>query len=509
LSSTTGSALIELVSSTVTGNDAQSGGNFLTIADFGGVSGSPVASATVSLAGPLLSATNSTITSLFDLVQVRRSSLTSTTTSPLISLSGGTVTIGGTNAITGTTGGAVLDVQGSVSSGAVSSAASVNLAGPLLSMTGSATLNLTTAFGIVNLFGGPTVTSTTSNPFISITGSTMNQTNPSGFSNSLAIVGGLGGPSGTTPATLTLAGPLLSVSNSTLNLQGGLVAIGNTSGAFGTGTLIANDPTQPFVSLSGGTASIANVANGRLFVLRGTNTALDTDPLITALLTPITVGTNQPLQRSGSGAFLSLSNGATVTTQQAFFMDTALLSASAPLLDLSGGSTLTTASDGINLNQKAKLTSIGPLVQINGSTLNINGSAIRAQFGSGLAVTGDLFSISNAGKLNITNGGALFVSGGSVVNVTGALVNFSGTGGNQLNITNTLCTGCVAFGDFSIPVELRNGAIAGNVTITVSTNTIKGSGLGTLTVSNQGVAAGSTAVIILDGATSKVRIGGL
>ena len=101
------------------------------------------------------------------------------------------------------------------------------------------------------------------------------------------------------------------------------------------------------------------------------------------------------------------------------------------------------------------------------------------------------------------------MSGGSIVNVTGALVNFSGTAGNQLNITNNLCTSCLAFGDFSIPVELRNGANSGNVTITPSTATIKGGGLGSITLSNPVTSPGGTAVIILDGATSKVKIGGL
>src|SRR5207244_3848830 len=215
----------------------------------------------------------------------------------------------------------------------------------------------------------------------------------------------------------------------------------------------------------------------------------------------------RPRRRSGSGAFVARSNGATLTTQaQTLFLDTALLSATAPLLDLTGGSTLTSAADGILLNQKAKLTAIGPVFRINASTVNITGSAFNVGFGSGLAVTGDLFSISNGGRLNITNGGALLVNGGSIVNITGALVNFSGTSGNLLKVTNNLCTSCVAFGDFFIPVELRNGAIAGNVTIPSSTNTIKGSGVGTLTLSNPVTSPGGTAVIILDGATSKVRI---
>ena len=507
LSSTTPSALIQLTSSTVTGNDAQSGGAFLRIADtFTGAPGSELVSpASVSLAGPLLSATNSTITSLFDLVQVQRSSLSSTTTSPLISLSGGSVTLGGTNAIDSSTAfGSVLRVLSSSTSGTPASAASISLAGPLLSMSGG---SLTKNGNILDVTNGATFTSTTTSPLISISnGATVTGSTPNGFSGAFLSISGFGGPSGTAPATATFSGPLLSVTGGTLNMPRDLFL-----GAIAGGTVIANDPTQAFVSLSGGTHTVGSVPFTQLFRITGLNTALDTDPLITGIGGIITVGTDQPLQRSGSGAFLSLSNGATLDTNQGLFLDRALLGASAPLFDLSGSSTLTTASDAINLNQNAKLTSVGPLVKINGSTMNINRSAVRVAGGSGLSISGngDLLSISNGGKLNITNGGALFVSGGSVVNVTGALVNFSGTGGNQLNITNTLCTSCSGFGDFFIPVELRNGATAGNVTITVSTNTIKGSGLGAINLSNPTIAPGGTAVIILDGATSRVRIGGL
>jgi hypothetical protein len=506
VSSSTGSAFVQLTSSTVSGNDAQSGGSFFRIADtFTGAPASELVSpASVSLAGPLLSATNSTITSLFDLVQVQRSSLSSTSTSPLISLSGGSATLGGTNPIDNSNAfGSVLRVLSSTISGTPASAASISLAGPLLSMSGGSLTKNANLLGVVN---GATFTSTATGPLISLSnGATVTGSTPNGFSGAILSVSGFGGPSGTGPTTATFGGPLLNVTGGTLNMPRDLFL-----GAIAGGTVIANDPTQAFVSLSGGTHTVGSAVFTQLFRLTGINTALDTDLLITGIGGVITVGTDRPLQRSGAGALLSLSNGATLNTNEGLFLDTALLNASAPVFDLAGTSTLTTAADAINLNQNAKLTSIGPLVQINGGTLNINGSAFRVAGGSGLAVTGDLLSIANGGKLNITNGGALFVSGGSVVNITGALVNFTGTGGNGLKITNTLCTGCIAFGDFSIPVELRNGAIAGNVTITVSTATLKGSpALGTLTVSNPGVAAGSTAVIILDGATSKVRIGGL
>ena len=497
LSSTTTSPLIQLTGSTVIGNDSQSGGSFFVVADtFNGAAAAElVASSSVSLAGPLLSATNSTITSLFDLVNVRRSTLTSTTTSALISLSGGSATLGGTDVTTGlpANGVSLLDVVSGTSSGAAAPPASVSLAGPLLNMTGGASLNLTSALGIVSVFNGASVSSTTTSPFISISGSTVTQTNPSGFFNTLAAVGGLGGPSGTTPSTFTLAGPLLSVSNGTLNLQGGLVSVGNISGAFGTGTLIANDPIQPFVSLSGGTHSIANVSGGALFVLRGINTALSVDPVTAGL----TLGTDQPLQRSGSGAFLQLSNGATLNTPRAVFLDTALLSASAPLLEITSGSSLTFSSEAITLNQRANLTSlVQPLLKVNGGTLTINGNAIRVAGGSAL-VTGDLFSVSGGGTLRIQNGGAaLFVSGSSIVNIGGFLVNFTGVG-NTVSISNGLCP-CFTTSS-GINVALQNGATSASV--------IGGFGTAVKNAAGNTFSVGAAdAVIVINGGGSKVTV---
>ena len=272
--------------------------------------------------------------------------------------------------------------------------------------------------------------------------------------------------------------------------------------------MTANDTTLPVVTLAGGTHSIATTSGAAMFSLTGraANTATDTDPLITSVqLAPITIGLDQPLRHSASGAFLSVSGGATVNVNQVLLLDTALLAATAPLLAVTGPSTLTSASDAINLNQRAKLTATGPVFSINASTVNITGSAFRVAGGSGLTVNGDLLSITNGGTLNITNGGALFVSGGSVVNITGALANFAV--GNVFSITNNLCTACLAFSSNVIAVELRNGATASNVTITPSTAVIKGGGA--FTLSSPSTAPGGTAVFIVDGPTSKVRIGGL
>src|SRR5712691_4764375 len=88
LVATTNLALIQLVDSVFdAGPDAQSGGNFIGLTD-SGLNGPLTASATVSLAGPLVSRTTSNIRALFSALSVTRSTLTSTSPDALIQLNG-------------------------------------------------------------------------------------------------------------------------------------------------------------------------------------------------------------------------------------------------------------------------------------------------------------------------------------------------------------------------------------------------------------------------------------
>ena len=108
--------------------------------------------------------------------------------------------------------------------------------------------------------------------------------------------------------------------------------------------------------------------------------------------------------------------------------------------------------------------------------------------GSFLNVTGDLFSLANASTLNITGDGALFIGGGSVVKVGGGLVNFGGSGGNAINISNgfTPTAGCsTQCGPFSANITVQNGASLGNVSI--SSNAIKNNGLGSFSVTGSAI----------------------
>jgi hypothetical protein len=499
LTSTATSPLVNLSGSTIVAGDSASGGNVFSVSDTftGAPSSELVSPATVTLAGPLLSASSSTITALFSLLSVNRSTFTSTTGSPLISLSSSTVNLGGTDISGNTTFARVLSLFSSTSPfGTAASPASLSLAGPFLSASNSSV----SAIQILGIFGGSSMTSTTTDALISLVNTTLKlTTNTSGGitdRGDIASLGGTGSSSGSTFATLTLSGPLLSVSGSSTLTQTGQLAH-----VFAGGQIIESHATSPFVSITGGSHTIASESGQALFRLAGRTTATASETVSTSGLatttSSLTLGTDQPLQRSGSGAFLEMS-GATINAQSGLILDTALVSASAPLLSLKSSASLTTATNALNLTQNAKLTTVGPFVKLDNASLTVtSGHAIRVMGGSFLNITGDLFSISNGGSLTLSSGSPIFVSGGSVLKVSGALVNFNSSTGS-ISATNQVCTSTCATTD-GIAFFLQNSASSSNISIT---NAIKNQGSGTISLGTL------TPVIILDGSTSKVIISG-
>jgi hypothetical protein len=209
--------------------------------------------------------------------------------------------------------------------------------------------------------------------------------------------------------------------------------------------------------------------------------------------------------RPGAAATAAIieTSGATVTSQQALRIDAALLEATAPILNLQASSSMTTAVDALNLVSKAKITSVGPVIKLDASTLTVtSGAAINVAGGSLLKITGgDLVHLNNGSTLTMSNGPLLNVTGNSVVNVFGALVNFGGTGTNVVNVTNTLCGGDCATGG-TIPVFATGGAVAGAPNISI-TNPIKNG-----TLANISTSGTNAAVIVVNGASSKVTISG-
>jgi hypothetical protein len=315
------------------------------------------------------------------------------------------------------------------------------------------------------LRAGDTLTRTTSEPLLSLTGTPMT------FDTLLAV--GSGGRA-------SLAGPLLRAIDSDLTVPFSLLTV------FQGGTLTTST-TEPLAFLKNGTHSFGSMGVA-MFDLSGVNTATDAD-------TGLTVGTDRPLQHAGS--LLETSN-ATVSAHQAVRVDTALLEATAPLLALRDGSKLTTATDAVQLSYQAKVTSLGSVMRLDRSSLMVaQGAALNLAGGSLLRVTGDLFSLTNGSSLQLMNGPLVSLSGGSLLNVNGALIGFGGTGGNIVSVANSLCP-CTTIG--GLPVSLTNGALASNVTIA---GAIKNGGLGALNV------APNAAVIRVDGAGTKVTINGM
>jgi hypothetical protein len=278
----------------------------------------------------------------------------------------------------------------------------------------------------------------------------------------------------------TLAGPLLHAIDSSLTVPWSLLAVLQ-------GGVLTTSSTDPLARLDGGVYSFGG-AGVPMFDLYGTSAAGDPE-------TGLTLGTHRPLQHGGT--LLEASN-ATINAAQAVRVDKALLEASAPLLSLRNGSTLTTAADTVQLSYQAKVTSLGSLVKLDRSSLVVaHGAALSMGGGSVLRVTGDLFSLTSGSSLSVLNGSLLSLTGGSILNVNGALIGFGGTGGNLVSVTNSFCP-CTSIG--GIPVSLTGGALASNVNIT---GAIKNSGLGTVNLSP------NAALIRVDGAATKVTIGGL
>ena len=271
------------------------------------------------------------------------------------------------------------------------------------------------------------------------------------------------------------------------------------------GQIGRSDGTDSLLSFTGGTHKLG-LGILSPFIIAAGGSGATTDEVIETCFSPcssstLTLGTVQPLVRSGSGPFFEASSGATITIDGGgLHMDTALLSASAPLLSLRSGASLTTAAEGINLANKAKLTAIGPIVKIDGSTLTIgNGSAINVAGGSFLNITsGDLISMIG-GTLNISNGALLKVAGGSVVKVSGGLVNFNSTTAT-INLTNSVCSGSCAEIN-GVKFFFTNSGTSANVSVS---NTFKNSGNATIKLS----AGANTAHVIIDGATSKLIVSG-
>ena len=314
--------------------------------------------------------------------------------------------------------------------------------------------------------GGKTLTRTSPGPLVEYTGGA------AAFDSVMVVASG---------SSVSLAGPLLRATDASLTVPVSLLSV-LPGGRFTSST------DEPLVTIAGGTHALGT--DVAMFDLAGRATAMDVD-------SGRLLATDAPLT---AGASLFEADAATVTTQQALRVDTALLEATAPLLHLKNGSVLTSAADAITLSGTSRLRAGSTLVAVDASRLAVAmGALVNVAGGSVLSVAGDLLSLRNGSTVSLFNGPLLSVSGGSLVSIRGGLVAFGGSGGNLLSVSNSLCGGaCPLIG--GIPVALMNGATAGNVSI--GAGAIQNPGLGSIKL-----ASPSTALLSVSGAGSKVTIG--
>lgn len=457
----------------------------------------------VTLAGPLLSATDSSITTGPSTAIVvfgspgSPGSLTSTTSQPLVSLVRSSFTPGGSffslsvNGNSATLAGPLLKATDTTLAAKTTTPfmfladnASLTLGGPLLDLTNTP-LNLG-AQPIIRITGGSTL-KTTAGPLFKVTGGSL-------IADALIITDGAGNQ-------FNLTGTLLDLTNTTVTLR---VTSEEPVTSTDTGTLTLG-VGEPLFRV---TNSTLTVTGGPLITLSATNFAGETVEGNSLFLGTERVPRGPgvcpacPVQSNlleASGATLG---SAATPVPGAVALDTVLLEATLPLINLVAGSSMTSNSPVIDLLANAKLVASNPggaLVNLNASTLAVtNGSLFNVAGGSFLDVIGSLVSLNNTSALSLSNGALVFVSEGSVFRLTGgSLAVFGSTGANALNITNAACAGaCPTFG--GVRVALQNGATAANIVVEAGFTRFSGgapaySGL-------------SAADLVINGASSRVRL---
>ena len=112
-----------------------------------------------------------------------------------------------------------------------------------------------------------------------------------------------------------------------------------------------------------------------------------------------------------------------------------------------------------------------------------------------MSVNGDFASLVNGSKLAVINGPLIFVDAKSNLTVTGGLVNFGGTGGNQILVKNDIPITGNAGG---VSNKLFPINVGGSSSITIGPNPVKGDpgGVGNVVSAVSKSGAPNTGVLI-------------
>ena len=291
------------------------------------------------------------------------------------------------------------------------------------------------------------------------------------------------------------AGPVLEATNSSLTFGQSLMDVSG-------GGTFASTTTAPLLSLEPstlGASSILTLSGGARFSLIGSlfqaqsgGLNFSSDMLNLSGGASMTgSGTSPTVDMAGStaataGNLLSVSGGAVLD----------LLAASAPLLNLTNSSALTTQSNLVGLSGGARV-SLNQIASLTASAVTIRASAVNLSGGATLTVAGDLFRIAGGSTLSVINGALVQLSGGSTLTLSGALVNFVGTG-NTLSISNNLCGGgcsTITVGNQTLPVLVQGG---GSITL-------GNTPIANLTGNQLNIAPGSAVLAVTGGSQIKPR----
>jgi len=327
---------------------------------------------------------------------------------------------------------------------------------------------------------------------------------------------------------LDVAGQLVNIGSSETRTFPGAILVGAGGDISVSGKVVEVLATNTLVSES--SASLVNLVNGThsfgspMFDMTGSATASEIIDLGPAGAgsedVTLTLGTDRPIRGSDTcpscpltGSLLETS-GATVSGGQVVKVDTALLEATLPLLNVLAGSTMTLTGDAVTLANMAKLVAgsglASAMIHLDGSSMTINvGSLVNVTGGTGgsyLNVLGDLIRLSNSSilSLNGTDGYVLRVSGGSVVDIVGVLVDFATTGGsgNKVKLANTYAPDLVVGG---VGVRLTGGAAASQVEILGTP--LRGLGTNGNVIEHVAGGAFTGSLVEVNGTSARVRIG--
>ncbi len=288
------------------------------------------------------------------------------------------------------------------------------------------------------------------------------------------LVQGYGILGGGQSPLLSLSGTRVTVPRFLEMADSAVVAGGSLARLDNGAEIVQASAREPLVSMRGGSLDVGVGGQGHLFDLQGhaDHTQVDGD-------TGLVGGADRPLQPGAESPLFSATDGAVVTASgSAVHVDTALLEATAPLVAMATGASMTTGGHSVDLVAKARVSLANDavaLVNLDRSTLSVlNGHLVNVTGGSSLAVAGSLVALANGSTLNILNGLLLNVSGGSSASISGSLVSFTGTG-NVVSVSNNLLPTAIISG---IPVAgpVDSLRIAGINALS------SGTGQGTITV---------------------------